>query len=79
MSECIDLENKFLSTLKYGQWYSTQMNPVLRTTTNTETKDGNDIKITVNKYEYEYVLMTYYLDDNELNHTKKLQGNMLSS
>ena len=78
IDECINKENEFLKSLKFGQWYSTQVNPIVHQTTNTETKDGDNIKMTVNKYVYEFVVMTYYLEESELNQSKKLASNPFS-
>ncbi len=77
MDKAIEDANKFLDTLKFGQWYSTQMNPLLSSTNNVEiSHDG--IKTIDNTHKYEWVVVTYYLDENELALVNKKASNLLS-
>lgn len=77
MNKALEEANKFLSTLKFGQWYSTQMNPLLAATSNIEVKHEGT-KTTDNTHRYEWIVVTYYLDEYELAQLNKKQGNLLS-
>lgn len=78
MNQSIAEANKFLDSLKFGQWYSSQMNPLLVESVHVETTT-DQIKTTKNTHKYEFVVMTYYLDEHELAIANKKSSNMLSS
>ena len=77
MNKALAKANKFLDTLRFGQWYSTQMNPLLSENTHVET-DRNGTKTTTNTHKYEWIVVTYYLDENELAMANKKASNLLS-
>ena len=77
----IEQNNIFCSLLKRGQWYSTQVNPILLNTENIQTKSGVFRKTTTtnNKHEYAYAVVTYYLSIEDLDTSVKQTGTNLSS
>lgn len=77
MNAAIEKANKFLTTLKFGQWYSTQMNPLLAISTKVETNDDGT-KTIIDYHKYEWVVVTYYLDETELAMANKKASNLLS-